>query len=52
LLKNLQNGGKLKGNYRGLRDKIVALMPSTQTPNYHITGAVNPRYAARKPFTI
>jgi hypothetical protein len=51
-LKKVWNGGKFNNNYRKLRDKIVALMPSSQTPNYYLTGAVNPRYEAQKPFTI
>ena len=51
-LKKVWSGGKFNGNYRKLRDKIVSLMPSTQTPNYYLTGAPNPAFEAQKPFTI
>lgn len=51
-LKTVWNGGKFSGNYRGFRDKIVSLMPSTQTPNYYFVGAANAAYEAQKPFSI
>lgn len=51
-LKKVWNGGKFNGNYRKLRDKIVSLMPSTQTPNYYLTGVPNPSYETQKPFAI
>lgn len=51
-LKKAWNGGKFNSNYRKFRDTIVALMPSTQTPNYYFVGAANAAYEAQKPFTI
>jgi metacaspase-1 len=51
-LKKVWNGGKFNGDYRKLRDKIVSLMPSTQTPNYYFVGAVNAAYEGQKPFSI
>ena len=51
-LKKVWKGGKFNNNYRKLRDKIVSLMPSSQTPNYYFIGAANPSYEAQKPFTI
>ena len=51
-LKKVWNGGKFSGSYRKLRDKIVSLLPSTQTPNYYCVGAPNSSYEAQKPFTI
>jgi hypothetical protein len=51
-LKKVWNGGKFSGNYRKLRDKIVSLLPSTQTPNYYYVGAANSAYEAQKPFAI
>src|SRR5262245_32586034 len=51
-LKQVWNDGKFTGNYRKLRDKIVSLLPSTQTPNYYCVGTVNATYEAQKPFTI
>ncbi len=51
-LKKVWAGGKFKGNYRKLRDKIVSLMPSTQTPNYYFIGAVNAAFEAKVPFSI
>jgi len=51
-LKKVWNGGKFTGSYRKLRDKIVSLLPSTQTPNYYRVGAANSAYEAQKPFTI
>lgn len=52
MLKKVWNGGKFDGNYRKLRDKIVAQMPSSQTPNYFFVGVANPAFEAQKPFTI
>ncbi len=52
MLKKIWNGGKFTGNYRKLRDKIVAAMPSTQTPNYYCVGAANKTFEGQKPFTI
>ena len=51
-LKKVWAGGKFKGGYRSFRDKIVAGMPSSQTPNYYFIGATNPIFEAQKPFTI
>jgi hypothetical protein len=51
-LKKVWNGGKFPGNYRKLRDKIVSLLPSTQTPNYYFVGAANTVYEGQKPFNI
>jgi len=52
MLKKVWNGGRFPGNYRKLRDKIVSLMPSTQTPNYYFVGAANTVYEGQKPFSI
>lgn len=52
MLKKIWNGGRFTGNYRKLRDKIVAQMPSTQTPNYYFIGAANAAFEGQKPFTI
>ena len=51
-LKKVWNGGKFSGTYRKLRDKVVSLLPSTQTPNYYYVGAANSAYEAQKPFAI
>jgi hypothetical protein len=51
-LKKVWNGGRFTGNYRKLRDKIVAVMPRTQTPNYYFIGAASPAFEAQKPFSI
>ena len=51
-LKQVWNDGRFAGNYRKLRDKIVSLMPSTQTPNYYFVGDANSAYEAQKPFSI
>jgi hypothetical protein len=51
-LKKVWNGGKFTGDYRKLRDKIVSLMPATQTPNYYFVGAVNAKFEGQKPFTV
>jgi metacaspase-1 len=51
-LKKVWAGGRFKGNYRKLRDKIVSLMPSTQTPNYYFIGAINAAFEAKAPFSI
>jgi len=51
-LKQVWNGGKFKGNYRKLRDKIVSFMPSTQTPNYYFIGIANAKFQEQNPFSI
>ncbi len=51
-LKKVWNGGKFNSNYRKFRDKIVSLLPSTQTPNYYFVGVANATFEAQKPFTI
>jgi metacaspase-1 len=51
-LKKVWNGGKFRGSYRKLRDRIVSLLPATQTPNYYCVGARNSAYEGQKPFTI
>ncbi len=51
-LKKVWNGGRFTGNYRKFRDKIVSLMPSTQTPNYYFVGVPDSRYEGQTPFTI
>lgn len=51
-LKKVWAGGKFSGHHRLFRDKIVALLPSSQTPNYYFVGAANPVFEGQKPFTI
>ncbi|MET0681797.1 MAG: caspase family protein [Casimicrobiaceae bacterium] len=51
-LKKVWSNGSFKGNYRKLRDTIVAKMPADQTPNYYFVGAANPKYEAQAPFLI
>jgi metacaspase-1 len=51
-LKKVWRNGKFQGHYRRFRDRIVAQMPATQTPNYYVVGAPNPAFEAQKPFTI
>ena len=51
-LKKVWAGGKFSGHHRKFRDKIVALLPSSQTPNYYFVGAANPVFEGQKPFTV
>jgi metacaspase-1 len=51
-LKKVWNNGRFVGGYRKFRDKIVSLMPSSQTPNYYFVGAANSSYEAQIPFSI
>jgi metacaspase-1 len=51
-LKKIWADGKFKGTYRSFRDKIVARLPSTQSPNYYFIGAPHAAFEAQKPFTI
>jgi metacaspase-1 len=51
-LKKIWSNGSFKGNYRKLRDMIVAKMPPDQTPNYYFVGTANPKYEAQGPFLI
>lgn len=46
------NGGQFHGGYRRLRDRISARMPDSQTPNFYVVGARNPKFLAQKPFTV
>ncbi|MDO8836991.1 MAG: caspase family protein [Vicinamibacterales bacterium] len=51
-LKRVWKSGAFVGDYRRFRDRIVALMPATQTPNYFVIGAKNAVFEAQQPFTI
>jgi hypothetical protein len=51
-LRKVWRNGAFTGDYRRFRDRIVALMPATQTPNYFVVGAKNAAFEAQKPFTI
>jgi hypothetical protein len=51
-LKRVWRNGAFAGDHRRLRDRIVALMPATQTPNYFVVGRPNAAFEAQKPFTI
>lgn len=51
-LKKVWKNGAFAGDYRRFRDRIVALMPATQTPHYFLAGAKNAAFEAQKPFTI
>ena len=46
------NGGKFKGNYAGLIQKMLQWMPRDQTPNFSRIGAANPTFEASKPFVL
>jgi len=51
-LRAVWKNGAFKGTYQALRDRIAAQMPDTQTPNYFVVGARNPKFEAQTPFTI
>lgn len=51
-LRKVWNGGKFTGTHKQFRNKISALMPATQSPNYYKVGAPNPAFEAQPPFTI
>lgn len=51
-LKKTWRGGKFKGNYRALRDRMAAVMPDYQTPNYLVVGKAYPAFEAQVPFKI
>jgi len=51
-LKRIWNGGKFSGNYESFHKKIMALLPSEQTPNYLNIGQPNKIFDSQKPFTI
>jgi hypothetical protein len=51
-LKKVWNGGKFNGNYRRLRDNIVAKMPPDQTPNYYFVGNADAEFEAERPFKL
>ncbi len=51
-LRKVYGNGSFNGNYRKLRDTIVAKMPPDQTPNYYFVGAPNPKYEAQGPLMI
>lgn len=51
-LRKVWAGGRFKGGYRNFRDKISALMPRDQTPNYYFVGATNTAFEQQTPFTL
>lgn len=51
-LRTVWNNGTFRGTYRQFRDRIAALMPATQSPNYFKAGAANATFEAQNPFTI
>ncbi len=51
-LRKVWAGGKFKGGYRNFRDKISALMPRSQTPNYYVVGAASAQFEQQTPFTL
>lgn len=51
-LRKVWNGAKFTGTHKQFRNKISALMPASQTPNYYKVGAINAAFEAQKPFTI
>jgi hypothetical protein len=44
--------GNFDGSYKSFHNAIVNRMPSTQTPNYYLTGALDAKFQMQKPFTI
>jgi hypothetical protein len=52
MLKRVWNNGKFAYAYRRFRDTIVSKMPPTQTPNYFVVGAANPKFESQVPFTV
>jgi hypothetical protein len=51
-LRRVWQNGKFNGGIRNFRDRIAALMPAVQTPNYFRAGATNAAFEAQKPFTL
>jgi len=51
-MKKVWRSGKFTGTYRAFRDRIVSLMPETQTPNYFVVGKPNHTFEAQTPFSI
>ncbi len=43
-------GGRFKGNYAGLLNKVLKEMPRDQTPNYSRIGQANPLFEGALPF--
>lgn len=44
--------GSFSGSYRDFWQGIASSMPATQSPNYYLTGVIDPAFEAQKPFTI
>lgn len=51
-LRAVWSNGTYRGTYRQFRNRIAALMPATQTPNYFKVGATNATFEAQNPFNI
>jgi hypothetical protein len=51
-LKEVWNDGAFNGTYRSFHQQILSRMPSSQSPNYYVTGATNTVFEGEKPFTI
>lgn len=46
------NDGKFDGDYGKFHERIVARMPSTQTPKHFLIGPPDATYDAQRPFTL
>ncbi len=46
------DNGRFMGNYYQFYKYILMRMPSTQSPNYFVTGAYNPNFELQRPFQI
>jgi len=46
------NGGRFRGGYRELRDRITRRMPETQTPNFSVVGRFDTAFVNNQPFMI
>lgn len=45
-------GGGFQGDYKTFCDRVKAMMPASQQPNFYTVGAKNAAFEAQRPFTV
>lgn len=46
------DGGAFRGGYRAFHRGILRSMPTTQSPNFHVTGSPGDGFLQQRPFTV
>lgn len=51
-LLRIWNDGAFTGDYKAFHRAILDEMPSTQSPNYYVSGSADPAFESQTPFTL